>query len=283
MMKLHISSILLIVCFVNTTPNGSVYLHKEHDISFVKIKSVNEDIKSISVCDVYRSSYPLLQIQCIDSNILIVSNSKLLIGGNNNKSDKRDFEDVLNSATLADQLSQRYVKGKLTSKPDLNQDPGRIRCYEFFDAVYGKTESEVRKNLTPIQWVDDTKLLISRKNGIHKHLQSVSDELKKLPQHFRKYLDRPGGTFNYRAIAQTNRKSAHSYGIAIDINVRHSHYWLNSKQKNDKIIYQNSIPFEIVEVFEKHGFIWGGKWYHFDTMHFEYRPELCKPECSCGV
>jgi D-alanyl-D-alanine carboxypeptidase len=23
-----------------------------------------------------------------------------------------------------------------------------------------------------------------------------------------------------------------------------------------------------------YGFIWGGKWYHYDTMHFEYRPEL---------
>jgi hypothetical protein len=23
-----------------------------------------------------------------------------------------------------------------------------------------------------------------------------------------------------------------------------------------------------------HGFIWGGYWYHYDTMHFEYRPEL---------
>jgi hypothetical protein len=31
---------------------------------------------------------------------------------------------------------------------------------------------------------------------------------------------------------------------------------------------------EIVDIFERHGFIWGGKWYHFDTMHFEYRPEL---------
>jgi hypothetical protein len=27
-------------------------------------------------------------------------------------------------------------------------------------------------------------------------------------------------------------------------------------------------------VFEKHGFVCGGKWYHFDTMHFEYRPEI---------
>ncbi|MFY4861157.1 M15 family metallopeptidase, partial [Aliarcobacter butzleri] len=38
--------------------------------------------------------------------------------------------------------------------------------------------------------------------------------------------------------------------------------------------YKNKIPLEIVEIFEKYGFIWGGRWYHFDTMHFEYRPEL---------
>ena len=42
----------------------------------------------------------------------------------------------------------------------------------------------------------------------------------------------------------------------------------------NKIFDKNKIPFEIVEIFERHGFIWGGKWYHYDTMHFEYRPEL---------
>jgi len=39
----------------------------------------------------------------------------------------------------------------------------------------------------------------------------------------------------------------------------------------------NEIPWEIVHIFEKHGFIWGGKWYHYDTMHFEYRPEMIAP------
>jgi hypothetical protein len=29
-----------------------------------------------------------------------------------------------------------------------------------------------------------------------------------------------------------------------------------------------------LETFERRGFIWGGKWWHFDTMHFEYRPEI---------
>ena len=33
-------------------------------------------------------------------------------------------------------------------------------------------------------------------------------------------------------------------------------------------------PKEVVKVFEKYGFIWGGKWHNYDTIHFEYRPEL---------
>ena len=41
-----------------------------------------------------------------------------------------------------------------------------------------------------------------------------------------------------------------------------------------RIPYKNEIPWEIVRIFERHGFIWGGKWYHYDTMHFEYRPEI---------
>ncbi|MCG3705331.1 M15 family metallopeptidase [Aliarcobacter butzleri] len=52
-----------------------------------------------------------------------------------------------------------------------------------------------------------------------------------------------------------------------------SNYW-QWDEKDGKIEYKNKIPLEIVEIFEKYGFIWGGRWYHFDTMHFEYRPEL---------
>ena len=48
-------------------------------------------------------------------------------------------------------------------------------------------------------------------------------------------------------------------------------YW---RPHGASILYRNRMPPEIVTIFEKHGFIWGGKWYHFDTMHFEFRPEL---------
>ena len=44
--------------------------------------------------------------------------------------------------------------------------------------------------------------------------------------------------------------------------------------KGGKLAWKNRIPLAIVEVFERHGFIWGGKWYHFDSFHFEYRPEM---------
>jgi hypothetical protein len=30
----------------------------------------------------------------------------------------------------------------------------------------------------------------------------------------------------------------------------------------------------VIKAFEAYGFIWGGKWTFYDTMHFEYRPEL---------
>ena len=65
------------------------------------------------------------------------------------------------------------------------------------------------------------------------------------------------------------------FGTAIDVAAAHSQYWLRAKLgAGGHIAYKNEIPLEIVRIFEAHGFIWGGKWYHYDTMHFEYRPEL---------
>ena len=95
---------------------------------------------------------------------------------------------------------------------------------------------------------------------------------------------KPGGTYNWRVIANTNRLSPHSFGMTIDINVEQSHYWQWDLKAKGKSIaeealptYRNNIPWEIVLIFEKYGFIWGGKWYHYDTMHFEYCPELLAP------
>jgi hypothetical protein len=46
--------------------------------------------------------------------------------------------------------------------------------------------------------------------------------------------------------------------------------------------WENRIPQFIVDAFEAEGFIWGGRWYHYDTMHFEYRPELFDAACRAA-
>jgi hypothetical protein len=89
-----------------------------------------------------------------------------------------------------------------------------------------------------------------------------------------KYLYPPAGTYSCREVADTGQTSMHGWGAAIDINTHFSDYWLWRGGGGDPPPYVNRIPSDIVTVFERHGFIWGGRWAHYDTMHFEYRPEL---------
>jgi peptidoglycan L-alanyl-D-glutamate endopeptidase CwlK len=121
-----------------------------------------------------------------------------------------------------------------------------------------------------------TVVRITRVNGVDRQLEAVSAELDQLPPEEKKYVLKTGGTFNWRPIAGSEQLSAHAFGIAIDIDPDYSDYWRwNATGGHEKLIpYKNRIPHRIVEIFERHGFIWGGKWYHYDTMHFEYRPEL---------
>ena len=89
--------------------------------------------------------------------------------------------------------------------------------------------------------------------------------------------------YNWRNIAGTQRRSYHSYGVAIDLVPKYYGgkwpYWLWAAQSGVEEWW--SIPLEerwlvpqpIVDAFEAEGFIWGGKWMLFDGLHFEYRPE----------
>jgi hypothetical protein len=72
----------------------------------------------------------------------------------------------------------------------------------------------------------------------------------------------------------------HGWGAAIDINPALSDYWLWRRSTSGPSDYVNRVPPDIVRVFERHGFIWGGRWLHYDTMHFEYRPELLVEQLS---
>ncbi len=89
--------------------------------------------------------------------------------------------------------------------------------------------------------------------------------------------------YNWRRIAGTSSLSFHSYGAAIDIipysyGAKHVYWrWSRSFYTEWFSIPQSirfSPPEALIHIFEKYGFIWGGKWLYFDNIHFEYRPEI---------
>ncbi|MDR2193503.1 MAG: M15 family metallopeptidase [Treponema sp.] len=90
-------------------------------------------------------------------------------------------------------------------------------------------------------------------------------------------------SWNWRNIADVQNRSFHSYGAAIDVQSKAQRgeetYWLWTSQKGVDwwaVPYKNRLhpPDAVVKIFESYGFVWGGKWLFYDTMHFEYRPEV---------
>ncbi|MDR0683936.1 MAG: M15 family metallopeptidase [Spirochaetaceae bacterium] len=90
-------------------------------------------------------------------------------------------------------------------------------------------------------------------------------------------------SWNWRNVAGSGSRSYHSYGIAIDLLEiqqpgKETYWqWTRSKGVNWRTVTAEQRldpPGAVIRAFEEHGFIWGGTWPWYDTMHFEYRPEL---------
>jgi hypothetical protein len=190
----------------------------------------------------------------------------------------KTFRELLDAPDILDQFAIPYRLGPQQAKPGIDDDPGRIRNEAFFAKMYGDCHDEAFKaRLVSIPWLPErggAALLVTPVNGVAEKLAAVSRELAKLPARFTRYMVPSSGTYNCRVIAGTQRTSMHSYAAAIDLNSQLGDYWLWTRAKEGKFEWRNRLPFEIVEIFERSGFIWGGKWFHYDTMHFEYRPEI---------
>ena len=186
-----------------------------------------------------------------------------------------ESEDALAHGSILDQLALPYPAGSALPP---GQAPGRVRNQAFFTKLYGDCKlGEVTPKLAPVVWLPKTwghTITITSVNGVDRSLAAISRELDDLPAQYKKYLHPLGGTYNCRSVAGTEQTSMHSWGAAIDINTSFSNYWRWQRSGSNGSDYVNRIPSEIVATFERHGFIWGGRWTHFDTMHFEYRPEL---------
>jgi hypothetical protein len=195
----------------------------------------------------------------------------------------KSFEELIEHPDIDDMFYVAYPAGGEPKQPPKNFDPGRVRFGPLFAAMYGDCKKNgVAPKLKTIAWLpahNGGRVAITAANGVDRALAAVSQELDTLPSDLMKFLAPTAGTYNCRDVAGSGVRSMHAYGAAIDLNVKYSDYWRWSKDLNSPI-WKNRIPVEIVRVFAKHGFIWGGTWYHFDTMHFEYRPELLPDQAA---
>jgi hypothetical protein len=191
--------------------------------------------------------------------------------------ENKTLPELLRHASIIDQFRIPYPRGPLEKPPAVDADPGRFRNAAFFAKMYGDCQtSQVTPRLVSLAWLPKIwgqSIRITSQNGIDAQLRAVSAEIDALPENIKRAAYPIAGTYNCRTVADTGQPSPHGYGIAIDLNTAFSDYWY-WRQHDGPVLYRNRLPEEIVAIFEKHGFIWGGKWYHYDTMHFEYRPEL---------
>lgn len=222
---------------------------------------------------------------------------------------KLSYYDRIDDMDIDAIFSIPYVAGA-TPRPETRQnwDPGRMLDEDLMRAVFGDSESEARSHLVRVNFLNQ-KIMFTSQLGAANALSRAGLQLQTLAKRdpaAAKFLkpflngtyNLKGNTFFWRVVKGTKRLSVHSFGAAIDLltNVG-PQYWLWDEMKNHpqraaqgEGAYRNVhfIPpgppvfnQAVVDVMEANGFIWGGKWNHYDTMHFEYRPELLPTTVAC--
>jgi len=176
---------------------------------------------------------------------------------------------------IQDMLEQLYPLGDLDKLLPDHYNPGCARIYSLLKEVYGANKAGIAKNLVKVS-IGYKYVSFNQNNRAAQSLQAVMSELLPLARNNNRVYSvafPSNGTYHYRLIDGTNRLSAHAFGIAIDLHNHKYDYWSwATREQGQKRI--DVYPKEIVRIFEKHGFIWGGKWGNFDIMHYEYRPEI---------
>jgi hypothetical protein len=141
---------------------------------------------------------------------------------------------------------------------------GNVSKYVADDGIVSAKEEDEFLITMPLPYpmiyaYDKTKTV--KRMRCHKLMADIFTETfneilsSKLQDKFMEY----GGCYNFRSKRLSARLSTHSWGIAIDGNP-------NTNRMGTK----GDMAPEIVSIFTKHGFIWGGYWKVSDSMHFQY-------------
>lgn len=261
---IFLSLILLSSCGIKT---AEVFINKNDDLVYEY--TMKRDLLALIL------AYPeyIKEIIKEDDNVYLVmkSGNKIIYDDKKNKS----YIEKINNPDLQDMMEMIYPLEDIKTIMPKNYDPGRIRVYPLLYEVYGSNKKQIEKNLENVK-AGYIYCRFNKKNKASYYLKNAMDEITIISKKNMKVntsVYPTSGTYNYRYISGTKRLSPHSFGIAIDLKRDKRDYWkwVNTNQGQHRL---NEYPREIVKVFEKNYFIWGGKWNHFDILHFEYRPEL---------
>jgi len=188
-------------------------------------------------------------------------------------------ERLLEEATIAEQFAQTYpLAFDLSRRETPGFDPGRFRNEAFFRALWFGDQRAAFASLASLRY--DAHGVRARFQATTRHcaaaqLDAALRAAAALGPAVAPFFRNTGGSFNWRRIAGTDRLSTHSFGIAVDLNTELGGYWRWGLRPDGSLSpWTNRFPEPLVRAFERHGFIWGGKWHHYDGMHFEYRPEM---------
>jgi hypothetical protein len=184
-----------------------------------------------------------------------------------------------------DPVFYRYPLEPLTKAP-VPAAEFPTSCRHVPEILWGETESEARRHASGVRFIG-RRMFVN--DVLRAPLAAVERDLRALAARdtaVAEWIDEIEITYSFvdRDISATDTPSYHAWGLAFDLvpesyEGRHV-YWRWSRAL-DRQGWQ-SIPLEerwspppgVVEIFERHGFVWGGKWGYFDMIHFEYRPEI---------
>lgn len=182
----------------------------------------------------------------------------------------KTHEERLASPDIEDVFYLPYPTGAIEPVTEPDRNPGGVRVERVFRATYGASAKAVEAKLVPVAFAGKTlRVHALAKPAFEAAGKRVASVLAADPD-AAKFFEGLGGTFAWRTVAGTDRASSHSFGVSLDLNPSLGDYWRWSKAP----AWKNRVPAAIVAAFEAEHFVWGGRWNRYDTMHFEWRPEL---------
>jgi hypothetical protein len=184
-----------------------------------------------------------------------------------------------------DPIFYEYPLGPLEEPPPLLEDP--VRSTDLLEQLFGRTEPYIREHGRSARFLDHRVFV---NDFCREPLARVEEEIRTAARTDPAVAAWIAGlrvvySFEDKEVAGSASRSYHAFGLALDLIPasygRRQVYWKWSRVYDRQwyripVARRYSPPQPVIEAFEHHGFVWGGKWSHFDTIHFEYRPEILR-------